>query len=195
MRNFGWAAGAAAAMMLLAGSAQAAVRTVTWTIDTGTWITEPGGGQPYGLDPQPVGLTGIMTVEDTLEDGSAFLTLNFTAGTRTFTEADINRGASSLAFLHPTTLVNGFYLYLTGDPSPTGLPNFLGGDVNGSLSLGDSTGAMYCNGCFHVLVDGSADPVVVDTTPIPEPTTWALLIAGFGLAGGALRRQRRPLTA
>ena len=26
---------------------------------------------------------------------------------------------------------------------------------------------------------------------IPEPTTWALLIGGFGLAGTALRRQRR----
>ena len=33
---------------------------------------------------------------------------------------------------------------------------------------------------------------------IPEPASWALLIAGFGLAGGALRRRAkvgRPLTA
>ncbi len=28
---------------------------------------------------------------------------------------------------------------------------------------------------------------------VPEPTTWALLIAGFGLAGASLRRQRRAL--
>jgi len=28
---------------------------------------------------------------------------------------------------------------------------------------------------------------------IPEPTTWALLIGGFGLAGAALRRQRRAV--
>jgi hypothetical protein len=26
--------------------------------------------------------------------------------------------------------------------------------------------------------------------PVPEPTTWALMIAGFGLAGAALRRRR-----
>jgi hypothetical protein len=32
------------------------------------------------------------------------------------------------------------------------------------------------------------------TSEVPEPTTWALMLAGFGLAGAALRarRQRRP---
>jgi hypothetical protein len=25
---------------------------------------------------------------------------------------------------------------------------------------------------------------------VPEPTTWALMIGGFGLAGAALRRRR-----
>jgi hypothetical protein len=29
-----------------------------------------------------------------------------------------------------------------------------------------------------------------DAYPIPEPTTWALMIGGFGLAGMALRRRR-----
>jgi hypothetical protein len=28
-------------------------------------------------------------------------------------------------------------------------------------------------------------------TPVPEPSTWALLISGFALAGGALRQRRR----
>ena len=28
---------------------------------------------------------------------------------------------------------------------------------------------------------------------VPEPATWALLIAGFGMAGASLRRQRRAL--
>lgn len=31
-------------------------------------------------------------------------------------------------------------------------------------------------------------------TPIPEPTTWALMIAGFGLVGGALRLRRARQT-
>lgn len=31
--------------------------------------------------------------------------------------------------------------------------------------------------------------------PIPEPSTWAMLIVGFGLAGAALRQRRRPAWA
>jgi hypothetical protein len=30
---------------------------------------------------------------------------------------------------------------------------------------------------------------------VPEPSTWALMIAGFGLAGGALRRRVRSVAA
>jgi hypothetical protein len=33
--------------------------------------------------------------------------------------------------------------------------------------------------------------VVIDPNPVPEPATWALMIAGFGLAGAGLRRSRR----
>lgn len=30
-------------------------------------------------------------------------------------------------------------------------------------------------------------------SPVPEPTTWALMILGFGIVGSALRRPRRGL--
>lgn len=30
------------------------------------------------------------------------------------------------------------------------------------------------------------------STPVPEPSTWALLILGFGMVGGAMRGRRRP---
>ena len=35
---------------------------------------------------------------------------------------------------------------------------------------------------------------VVPVSPVPEPASWMLMIAGFGLAGGALRSRRRLTT-
>jgi hypothetical protein len=42
--------------------------------------------------------------------------------------------------------------------------------------------------------DGSGD-LVSTAYQVPEPETWALLIAGVGMAGGALRRRRRTVSA
>jgi hypothetical protein len=37
----------------------------------------------------------------------------------------------------------------------------------------------------------STAEIAFDLTNVPEPATWAMLIAGFGLTGAAMRRQRR----
>ena len=42
------------------------------------------------------------------------------------------------------------------------------------------------------------DNVALNVTPsvaVPEPASWAMLIAGFGLVGAAARRRRTALTA
>lgn len=61
------------------------------------------------------------------------------------------------------------------------------GDVNTGLnsSWGEFTG--YVPVWYHA--DWINDRLV-PTGAIPEPTTWAMMIGGFGFAGGALRRRR-----
>ena len=50
----------------------------------------------------------------------------------------------------------------------------------------------------HIAIDNisisydpiSAPPVVIDTTPVPEPETYAMMLAGFGLMGFMVRRRK-----
>ncbi len=54
------------------------------------------------------------------------------------------------------------------------------GDPIANFSVGSGSGFNYNN----------ASPLYVPPSPAPEPASWALLIAGFGLTGAALRRRR-----
>lgn len=40
-------------------------------------------------------------------------------------------------------------------------------------------------------ISTSLPPIVVDPPAVPEPSTWAMMIGGFGLVGGAMRRRVR----
>ena len=53
--------------------------------------------------------------------------------------------------------------------------------------LAGNTLVSYNMGFINAYLNGTA-PV---QTPVPEPATWALMIAGFGVVGGSVRRQRR----
>jgi hypothetical protein len=83
-------------------------------------------------------------------------------------------GYSSTSFLY-TPAVN--------HPGYITAPGVYAGDVNGNAPFAFS---------------GSATLTVTDTSltgSVPEPMTWTLMIAGFGLAGVALRRRRAAFAA
>jgi hypothetical protein len=58
-------------------------------------------------------------------------------------------------------------------------------DINGTTNVGN---AFFNNASDLVKIDYAA------VGGVPEPAIWAQLVAGFGLAGAAVRR-RRPQTA
>jgi hypothetical protein len=43
------------------------------------------------------------------------------------------------------------------------------------------------------MTDGKSSMAGVYVAQVPEPGTWVMLIAGFGLAGAAIRRRRQEV--
>jgi len=72
--------------------------------------------------------------------------------------------------------------------------------VNGPNSIFDAR-SFYNNGYktpgFIIAWDyaGSTFRAVQGASAVPEPAAWAMLITGFGVAGGALRRRSRTIRA
>jgi len=74
--------------------------------------------------------------------------------------------------------------------------NFAGGTLLSQGFQFDSqpiTSHGYAGNFFRVNIDGvdSASPV----SPVPEPETYAMLLAGFGLMAGIARRRKKQLAA
>lgn len=73
---------------------------------------------------------------------------------------------------------------------------------SGTLALNIAAGQTFAFRWMDSDPSGADDGLAVDdfslravtaTAPVPEPTTWAMVIAGFGLVGGTLRSRRGRL--
>ena len=129
----------------------------------------------------------------------------FTAGTISYTEfttllnsfaapielGDVAFGAGDLAGLLTFTSSGGlsatvgdpgFALYLAGDA--------VSGNPYSEFYLGFDDRLTDADGDFDDLIVRAA---VTPNLAVPEPTTWAMALFGFGAAGFALRRRRRGL--
>lgn len=60
------------------------------------------------------------------------------------------------------------------------------GNPQAFVGFTSGTGAAYAN---HDVVNWEFRDTFAPITGVPEPTTWAMLILGFGLLGGAMRRR------
>ncbi|MFZ5721084.1 MAG: PEPxxWA-CTERM sorting domain-containing protein [Pseudomonadota bacterium] len=119
-----------------------------------------------GLDPSSAQISGLWAV-----DNNAEIFLNGST-----TGVTLPNGANSFGLLHSFTISSGFVLGL----------NTLDFRVN---DAGPPTALRVDS------LAGVAELASPPTGGIPEPSTWTLLILGFGTAGAALRRRRAPLHA
>lgn len=152
-------------------------------------------------------LTSVQAIVYAL-DGS--LTTTFTPGAELW-RSDAVAGTSGLLEFNPTGLkltagqnyvafLSTYYTTGTGQASVSSCNPFGGGacavsNANPSLGraiVGRALGSNLDELSFAQIVNGSQDLTFSATiTAVPEPANWALMIGGFGLVGGAMRRRAR----
>lgn len=115
------------------------------------------------------------------------------------TEYSVSAGIGtsySGTFIAPESWVKTFYsngqLYGNQDSggygTPAGTPLYYDHRYTAFYIRENVWPASFADGnwSFTITKRDLADP----SQPVPEPTTWALMIGGFGMAGSALRRRR-----
>jgi hypothetical protein len=180
---------------LLAGHAHAALVTDSVSFSANTFQT--AFGDPAPVDP----VTGSFTIKfdptqtyTNATSGITLKTLNIALGSALSFSYDPNHPAGTLPAgtlivggsfdgpgmvqYQPTT--SDFWLFITGF---TTTPAF--------YQLGYSQVAALDRSLFYTINGTGSVTVTPVTTPgVPEPATWAMMILGFGLLGGAIRRRK-----
>ena len=157
-------------------------------------------------------VAGTLTNNGTIAPGNSIGTLSLSgnylqSATGSFA-ADIGPGTLSDLFLvsGTATLNGGLNLFCASCALQIG-DIFTILDSSGDLlgTFGSVTTSGFLSGfAYNILYDYALDRVQLEVLnpgmpggggAIPEPATWAMLIAGFGLVGAAARRRRTPEVA
>lgn len=147
-----------------------------WTYTT----NQPDGG---GLDPNsPQTLNSTQVTQITnLVDTGWIMEMQGTAPNLAAQEAAIqaaiwNVEVPGSVSNFNSSLVAGYYADYSGGPG---------------VGPGHYTNLTGPHDRVFTISNGGNQSFVIGWPTVPEPTTWALMIGGFGLAGVALRRQRK----
>ena len=189
-----------------------ASKTNTTTNATVVYGSTASGGQ--SADVQFTANTAV----DITENGAGFASISDTPGGGTFTQLIINPTTDFSALQFSVQLVDagfllveymldnsGVWLTPTGtDPVSQGNMQLVdyqvtatAGESLGALRLTTCASAVSCstatggNGVGIFLEKQNSINLLTTTPPVPEPSTWAMMLVGFGAAGYSLRRRKR----
>jgi len=166
-----------ALFLLLSGAAHASIFDYGFSV-SGSWFDN--GGNPYGLSYSP-SLTGTVQVDNSLSGLAAVTGFSFTTGSKTWSLADVDTGGTTFNGFGILTKFNVQFSDATGN-----------GYVysNNTVAVFE-TGRVIYNACNDCVSLGQGVPVAA----IPEPETYALMMAGLGLLSFVARRRKlRELT-
>jgi len=172
-----------------------------------TDVIEQPGATNISVDQTPDGdLTHTFLMHDAAANTLTYVTQSVDEGSQLFlvhagdvlTHASIRGLPASASFSHgvPITVGEDFYLGVrTGSASD---PGFEWGASEGYTSFGWAHFREGSDGLLHIVDSAMAfreGGIVVGTLQaVPEPATWASMIAGLAALGGVARR-RRQVTA
>lgn len=176
--------------------------TVTGYLN-GTTLLYDFGSTP--VETLAINGSGHATVE-ALDGGMYALTMTPQDPAGNFSAIDFNVGVPTGATLRDVKAVGpvadwvSFHLVLSDDSVWNSGPYELGGN-NMFLIFGNAGEVfksitwrgwtdddMLTAAQFHDVRQIDLNPALA---PVPEPTTWAMMIAGFGLVGAAMRRRKQ----
>jgi hypothetical protein len=166
---------AGVALVALAAPAQAAL---TFSNGGGDgFIVAPDGPWDFTLVGNNNGQIGIFTTNSAVAAA-------FTSISGTFRYQTNDRDGSGF---DPA----GYFVNSTFTKLSAALPK--GGSNSGSFAFTASAGDTY--GFYVNSTDGQLGTGELSISAVPEPASWAMLIAGFGLVGAVARRRRTAVAA
>ncbi|WP_374578504.1 PEPxxWA-CTERM sorting domain-containing protein [Phenylobacterium sp.] len=152
-------------------------------------------GSLSGVYAAPAGNTSQYLVVPGLQNASGYATLDLTgvlAGQYVDTFSFYWGSVDTYNTLELYDKNNVFIGKVEGGTLPPANGDQVDGNSNIRVNFG-LTGADRNLGYLKFYSDGKAfelDDIAFATSAVPEPATWAMMIAGFGMAGAAIRRRR-----
>lgn len=179
--------------------------SITFDSPSGFGFVQTGTGTNYWTEPNSASRPYTGGVVENAPPAAELIALD-QAGTKTITFGEaisglylaiISWNGNAAQFDQPFQVISSGQGYWGSGTITLGADNtFVGtGEPHGIIyfpgTFSSLTFTDTSNEYWHGLTIGVARLASDPEPGIPEPSTWAMMIAGFGLAGTALRRSRR----